>query len=103
MLETLKELGRILLKNDWDGQAEIIQCLINLHDTDQKEFVRLLHSIDMWGGSGAVWEVGDLGEDEVAFRYAIIRLAAQMDEAGLGTERNRYIASTFRKWNQAGI
>jgi len=103
MIETLRELCRLLLANAFPGQAEIVQRLLQLNDENSDEFVRLLISVDMWGGSGAVWEVGDLGDDTLAFRNAFIMLAAQMERAGLGTEGSRFIASTFRQWNRAGV
>jgi hypothetical protein len=103
MIETLREIRRLLLANGFPGQAEVVERLLHLNDENPTEFVRLLTSADMWGGSGAVWEVGDLGNDERAFRDAIISLAGQMDRADLGSERSRSTASTFRQWNRNGI
>jgi hypothetical protein len=104
MIATLNELVRLLAKHDHHGKARVVQGLVEaLQAGNQTEFVTLLHSVDMWGGSGAVWEVGELGEDKQAFQCAIIQLSADMDQAGLGTERSRFIASTFVEWNRMRI
>jgi hypothetical protein len=57
----------------------------------------------MWEGAGAVREVGDLGPDTLAFRNAIIHLAAEMDRQGIGLPRSRNIAEIFRQWNHGGL
>ena len=104
MDETLNDLARILTKHDHLGQAEVVQQLLQgLRSGDRSSFPTLLQSVDMWGGSGAVWEVGDLGDDTRAFRQAIIDLAAEMDKCGLGMERSRFVASTFAEWNRLGV
>jgi hypothetical protein len=57
----------------------------------------------MWGGSGAVWEVGPIGTDTAQFRNAIIQLAEAMDRDGIGTEGSRSAASIFTQWNRQGL
>ena len=67
------------------------------------EFIALIQDINMWGGSGAVWEVAQLGTDTSEFRKAIIKLAAAMDRDGIATDRSRDIASVFDNWNRRGL
>jgi hypothetical protein len=103
MITTLRELHRLLVKHDYPGQAETVAKLIELREGDGKDFTRLLQSGEMWGGSGAVWEVGSMEGDTRAFRSAIMSLAAEMDEAGLGLEHSNFIANVFRDWNEKGL
>ena len=102
----LEQLRRLLISSDNPGQARTVERLIELRSTNRAEFDRLLHSVDMWGGSGAVWEVGPsrMNRDEVqSFRAGIIALSEWMESQGAGFERSRFIADVFRKWNAAGI
>lgn len=103
MIDTLRELRDILTRQGHPGQARVVDRLIQLHDHDPEEFQRLLQSVDMWGGSGAVWEVGSLFTDARRFGELIIRLAEEMDAAGLGTPRSQDIANTFRSWRGQGL
>ncbi|HTW95317.1 MAG TPA: hypothetical protein VMD30_11015 [Tepidisphaeraceae bacterium] len=102
----LEQLRRLLINSDNLGQARTVERLIELRSADPAEFNRLLQGVDMWGGSGAVWEVGPtrMNRDEVqSFRAAIIALAEWMESESVGFERSRFIADVFRKWNAAGI
>jgi hypothetical protein len=106
LLPILEQLRRLLISSDNPGQAATVERLIQLHAADAAEFDRLLHSVDLWGGSGAVWEVGPTGmnrEEVESFRAGIIALAEGMDSKGVGFERSRFIADVFRKWNAMGI
>lgn len=39
-------------------QAQVVKSLIELLSKQKnEEFVKLVNGVDMWGGSGAVWEV----------------------------------------------
>jgi len=103
MLDVLTALEKLLREHRHHGQACVVARLRNLYDCDQAEFTKLCQSVDVWGGSGAVWDCVGFDQDENAFRAAIIRLADEMQAADIGTERSRYIASVFRKWQSAGI
>jgi hypothetical protein len=103
MLTQLQEIHRLLVNHQHAGQAVVVGKLIELLPVDRDAFIRLLQGVDVWGGSGAVWEVGPLGADERSFRSAIISLATQMDAQGIGSERSRFIARTFENWNRLGV
>ena len=64
------------------GQVEVIEFLLQyLNQSDIPQFKKLLNSVDMWGGSGAVWEVGI--KDEILmrkFQSEIIKLINLMDK-----------------------
>ena len=58
-MDILNAIHEILLTENYKGQAEVIKSLLVLLNTKQYSlFAERLTSIDMWGGSGAVWEVG---------------------------------------------
>jgi hypothetical protein len=103
MLPILQELHRLLIESGHPGQANFVEQLIALLSTDHEKFVRLLQSVGMWGGAGAVWEVEPLNMNEQAFRAGIIALAAEMDAQGIGMERSRWISYVFQEWNKAGL
>jgi hypothetical protein len=101
----LSQLAELLHKYGHDGQAAVVDEIMATLETSTPDYKRLA-SIDMWGGSGAVWEVcffasamGAEGRaDEAYFRKAIIRIAATMDQMKIGTDRSRFIAKTFQGW-----
>ena len=101
----LSQLAELLHKYGHDGQAAVVDEILATLETSTPDYKRLA-SIDMWGGSGAVWEVCLIPsamrvagrDDETSFRSAIIRIAAAMDQMKIGTERTRFIAKTFQGW-----
>ena len=57
-LDTLKNIEVILKKGKLFGQANVVENLIqNLITEDYQIFIDNINSVNMWGGSGAVWEV----------------------------------------------
>ena len=57
-LVILTKLTKILSQANLTVQTQVIKDLIDLlNQQKDDEFVKLLNGIDMWGGSGAVWEV----------------------------------------------
>jgi hypothetical protein len=103
IVETLRELRDVLVREGYHGQAEMVDRLIQLYDTDLDAFRRRLQSVDLWGGAGAVWEVNPGGPERRRFHELIIRLAEEMQAAGLGTARTQDIADTFRSWLAKGL
>lgn len=57
-LNTLKNIEIILRNEGLFSQANVIDNLTqNLIAEDYQIFINDINSVDMWGGSGAVWEV----------------------------------------------
>jgi hypothetical protein len=57
-LDTLKNIEIILRQGELFGQANVVENLMqNLIAEDYQIFVNDINSVNMWGGSGAVWEV----------------------------------------------
>jgi hypothetical protein len=98
----LRRLSELLHKHGHGGQATVVDQIRATVRTPTPDYKRLA-GIDMWGGSGAVWEVrltpsGKGNEDERAFLQTIIELAATMNSLEIGRERSRSIARTLQGW-----
>jgi hypothetical protein len=110
LLNPLRILAPILEKYEYDWHAAHLRHLIALGEARAATFTQELGGLSLWGGSGAVWEIGTLRlegiskaearRDERQFGRAIIELADEMTARQLGTEmgadRPRFIASAFR-------
>ena len=103
MIATLQTIERLLRQHKHYGQANVIERLIQLHECDRLEFIELCQSINVWGGSGAVWDCNGFGAEEYVFRQSMIQLADEMHSGGFATERSNFISSVFRKWQAAGV
>ena len=71
----------VILKTKSKGQAEWLNQLIGeLQANSMSAFLIKLNGVEMWGGSGAVWEVGDFysKEEEREFQLLIIQLVELM-------------------------
>jgi hypothetical protein len=110
-LEHLEALRYLLAKYQRGGQAIFVSNLIDMRRASDPDFLKYLASVEMWGGSGSVWEVDKFRSsnregayaDELRFRNAIISIANQMEKDGVGSERTRYIAETFKVWTVKGL
>jgi hypothetical protein len=57
-LDTLKNIEVILRNGKLHSQANVLENLSqNLKTEDYRIFLDEINSVNMWGGSGAVWEV----------------------------------------------
>jgi hypothetical protein len=59
----------------------------------------------MWGGSGAVWEVGGFGSEEERRTYwkALCRLIEEMRSRGISSTRAESTAKILAEWIEKGI
>ena len=99
LVAALQAIHTLLVKHNHPGQARVIEELLSMYRTNIQQFCTSVTSVDVWGGSGAVWDVDIQGADRFAFRSSVIALAHAMDEVALGTDRSRWIASIFQQWN----
>ena len=98
----LCELIKILRDNSHIPQADWVRQIHGaLLRNDEVDFVKKLNSVDMWGGSGAVWEVQPFisSDDEKQFGRNIIKLVEQMRISNIKYGRARSIADYFRRNN----
>ncbi|MFD0751400.1 hypothetical protein ACFQZS_14715 [Mucilaginibacter calamicampi] len=54
----LSTISNVLIDNNHSAQARVVDNLSSLIGRDEFDsFIKAINSVDMWGGSGAVWEV----------------------------------------------
>ena len=85
-LPILNTLIDLLYENSNLGQAEWVEDIkSSLLNNNIVDFKKKLISIDMWGGSGAVWEVGfiDADEREKKFILELIKLLELIKKSGI--------------------
>jgi hypothetical protein len=106
----LNVIAQLLCNYRHYGQARVVEEILGTLETASPDYKRLC-GIDMWGGSGAVWDVylprshrsEQSKADERDFRRAIIRIAETMNQLKIGTDRSRFIAATFQGWLDKGL
>lgn len=113
MLKTLTEIRDLLLKHDFPDQGSFVGRLVEMAEEGSEAFAAEVTGGAVWGGAGAVWEVGtftghklpdaEASRDEAQFHKAIIRLAEQLDTIGIGTVRSRDIPGILRWWRKKGL
>jgi hypothetical protein len=81
-LTILKELSQILKNSENNGQSLFINQLVELlYNNEFSQFIKLINSVDMWGGAGAVWEVYIENKNEAyKFETEIIKLICLMEK-----------------------
>lgn len=97
---TLTRICSLLMESGHDVQAEAIKKPLKYLQQDQNpEFLRTLKTVDIWGGSGAAWEVGIfISEDsEREFQKMFILLAEQLKNTGIDFKAANQIASIFKR------
>lgn len=84
-LVILINLMQILSKANLTAQTQVVKTLVNLLNQQKyDEFVKLLNGIDMWGGSGAVWEVYIEDNDSAReFETEMIKLIDLMEQTNV--------------------
>jgi hypothetical protein len=85
-LPILNNIIELLYENSNVGQAEWVEKIkSSLLKNDNDSFKKKLISVDMWGGPGAVWEVGfiDNNEKEKKFILELIKLLDLIKESGI--------------------
>jgi len=104
----LHHLAELLHKYGHQGQADVVDQIQRTVETPIPDYDRLA-GIEVWGGSGAVWEVrltprtsSEQKGDEKSFLQTIIRIASAMDRLKIGTERSRSTAKIFQEWLDKG-
>lgn len=109
LIEALETARDLLHKYDYAGQADVIERILTSLHADGSDY-QLLSGVDMWGGSGAVWDVSlcqpDAPEhkmDRKKFWKAIVAIAREMDGIGVGTPRSRQIADVFQHWLNSSV
>ena len=98
----LNVIGEILLRLNFLGQYQVISDLLNLLDKNEDMiFIKELNGVNMWGGAGAVWEVGiQEKKDEITFINKLIELIDFMETTnvlGRGIKSIKRILSSIKQ------
>jgi hypothetical protein len=95
----LKRIIDILQNSENCAQSRVMENALNaLQMNNDNEFITVSKSIDIWGGSGAVWEVYINDEAMMQnFYFALLRYADILIENGI---KNRRLRSTVNLLNQ---
>jgi hypothetical protein len=105
IVATLREMAHTLEANEHPGQAAYVAALATIGEWDHDAMIPGLCSGAMWGGSGAVWEVGrfpSIDEKHVYWSH-LIRLLEQMQSAGIRAERAESLLPILRNWVARGL
>jgi hypothetical protein len=115
LLHNVELLTAILAKYGNGAQARFVEHLANLKRRNSRDFEMRLAGVEMWGGSGAVWEVPrfreewmnpevgeDVDADQLRFADFSKHLADYMNENRIGSdevrERAQYLGDTLLNW-----
>lgn len=103
-LSILKTIHQLLQNSGNYAQAEFIKNLIELiYQNNFSLFIKLINGADMWGGSGAVWEVYIENKNEVkSFEKLMLSLIDLMEKTkilGKGIKRIKRIFEKNSKKN----
>lgn len=95
----IKEIILILREFSHNGQADFMDSLLeSLEDNDKTKFTNMSKTVDIWGGSGAVWEVWiDIKRREKDFQNYMIKFARLLNDNGISNHGINSIKTLFEK------
>jgi len=97
---TMGKIIVLLSDNSHNAQSEWVREIKeSLCSNDKKDFIKKLNSVNMWGGSGAVWEVGNFRTFDEAkeFGKQIIRLVQLMKADKISHGKAKSVSRYFKK------
>jgi len=97
---TMNRIVELLLDNGYPYQADAVKKPLEyLHSDDKENFLKYFLTVDIWGGSGAAWEVGRFKSRkvEIEFETCFIKLAELMKQTGIRNGKAQSIAKYFKK------
>lgn len=99
-INTLDKMIEILDDNSFSSQANWVKQIHGaLTRDDISDFIKKLNSVEMWGGSGAVWEVGGFRsrDEEIEFGKQIISLVELMKNDQIDHGKAKSVSRYFKK------
>jgi hypothetical protein len=105
IIVTLREMAQLLEANGSPGQAAYLAALATVGEWDQDAMVPGLRSGAVWGGMGSVCDVGGFSsmKGKHLFWKQLVRLAQEMQFAGLKCHRAECVASVLQRWLADGL
>ena len=101
----LQQIAHVLRENGHTGQADYVAAIQTIAGWDSSAIAPALTSGAMWGGSGAVWEVGEFEspDDRLSFWQLLIELVAEMRRAGIQSDGSDFVARMLKDWISTGV
>lgn len=101
----LHQMSELLEAAEHDGQAAYTREAASLATGDWEPFKSALLAVDMWGGSGAVWEVAPFPSrgEEKRFTRLVVDLADEMAALRIRDPRVEEISGVLRYWLDVDI
>jgi hypothetical protein len=99
LIDVMTQIVKILDENKYGAQADAVQKpLEHLRKDDTINFVKYLNTVDIWGGSGAAWEVY-LKDDKInrKFMNCIIDLIEKLKQTGIKIRGTKGISNYFKE------
>jgi hypothetical protein len=100
LVGTLTRIAEILNENGHNAQADAVNKPLHyLHQDDIDNFLKAFKTVDIWGGSGAAWEVGTFSTRQIEreFESCFIRFSELLKETGIKFKPAEQIANIFKR------
>ena len=100
LISEMENIMKLLNENNFTAQAIAFQKPIEYLRLDNTEkFLETYNSVDIWGGSGAAWEVGGFlsQQSERQFLVSFRKLIDLMKNTGVKNNRTENISKLFLK------
>jgi len=100
LIVTLTRIVELLRDNAFSPQADAVRKPLQyLYADDKENFLKYLKTADIWGGSGAAWEVAPFPtrQIELEFQTCFIRLVELMRQTGIKFSAADSIESAFKR------
>jgi len=100
LIFTLTRIAELLKDSSFSEQADAVRRPLQyLYLDDKENFLKYLNTVDIWGGSGAAWEVAPFPSKQIEkeFETCFIRLAELMAQSGIKNGKADSVAKFFKK------
>ena len=100
LVATLTKLIELLCDSGFDAQANAVRKPLEyLYQDDTINFLKFLKTVDIWGGSGAAWEVYPFNTTQRhrEFQSCFIHLAQLLKDTGIKFRSANQIANVFKE------
>lgn len=99
LIEILSKMVEILRDNGYSPQAEAVKKPLQyLYNNDIENFISYLNTVELWGGSGAAWEVY-LEPKQVQYEFMknIVDLVDELGKTGIKIPKERGVTKAFKQ------
>lgn len=100
LISTMTRIVDILHDTGFSVQADAVRKPLQYLYTDDKDnFAKHLLTVDIWGGSGAAWEVAPFPsrQIEIEFETNFVKLVVLMRQCGIKNGKSTSVARFFKK------